>query len=351
MSTSFEPLFSTSNPTTLGLRLIEALQKEPRAAQIIQRGFLCNKTIPEHLPATLLARMQDYPNLALLLKELHASECATGPIEPVPVALGPLLAWASTQSWADAVAWDHLLASWTIALSQKDSLHTIQSVAHALAVFEPTIAILAPDRRSAVLAAWLSHSRLWEIPRWFTPKEVYWHHACLWCSLGLLAEMAPQTQTRSLIEGWHTKVKKSLYSLDIWSQETMVLAILNSTLDDTTKLRAACAGDTEVLLNATVSEKLLKLLPASENSRVNLLAWSTAVGAVKNNGSLRTYLVSEAAQVNNQMVRTYCPQLHTLIQCMVHPRDWAVQGTITGLVREALTFKEHIGLPQDWETT
>lgn len=349
MSTTFKPLFSTSNHATLGLRLIEALQKEPRAAQIIQRGFICNRTIPEHLPATLLARMQDYPHLALLLEELRASECATGLIKSVTVALGPLLAWASTQSWADAVAWNHLLASWPNAFSRKGPLHTVQSIDYALAVFEPTIAMLAPERRATMLAAWLSHSNLWEISHW-SPKEVYGHHARIWCSLGLLAEMAPQTQTSAPMDDWHAKVKTSLYGLDTWHQETMILAILDSTLNDTTKLQAACAGDTEVLLNVAISEKLLQLLPNKEDDRINLLAWSTAAGAAQKSASLRTYMVAEAAQINSQMVREYCPHLHAMLQCMVHPRDWAVQSTIARLMHVVTTSKEALELPLDWET-
>ena len=94
----------------LGARLVAAFEQEP-AAQAILGRVLCLCNVPEDLPATMLAWMRNFPSLHPLREELSRGKSVGGPVPPVAVALGPLLAWASRQEWADEVAWEDLLTA------------------------------------------------------------------------------------------------------------------------------------------------------------------------------------------------------------------------------------------------
>lgn len=336
----------------LGARLVAAFEQKP-AGQDILRRVLCLGNIPEGLPATMLAWMRNYPSLRVLQEELVWCLPAQSPTAPVAVALGPLLAWASNQEWADNIAWSELLRETRRTLGCTTPLNAAIAMDYALRIMQPCFSLLQPERRNTVLDAWLEPSVLWQCPRW-SPKEVYPAMANAWVSLGLLAEMTPCLQgTFSPLLRWHAMVQETLYTLMPWDQTAIIDVLLDSTLSETSKVLAACSGDPEGLDNVLVIDRLRACLPLDEVARISFLAWASPVGSRYKSGSPRTYMVHEASEVNRRMVRTFCPELYGILDCLVLPKDWAEKHKILAHVQtfQAPSSHDALALPMNLEPT
>lgn len=336
---------------TLGSRLTEALEQEPDAQKVLQQ-VLCNADISPRLPNSVLAWMRDYPTLQGLHEELVRQKSDQGPVLATPMALGPLLAWASNQSWADRVAWTHYCAAWPRALCNQGPVHSLAAVEHALQIFRPSIQTLHPARRAFILHSWLQVACLWEDPRWAPDARPYL--ARIWIFLAQWSQLTPPDTTLPVpnaIDRWAAQVKKSLYGMDIWYQQAMVQDFLASDLEGPTIRLAVCSGDPESLNTPHITTQLLALMPAAEADRVAMLPWCVPVGSATPSGSHQTYMVGEACRLNSALVRTYCPVLHGLLDCIVDKNDWADKNKILTLVQSMVsaTAQDSTPLPEQWE--
>ena len=344
----------TSTPEyqlALGARLVAAFEQEP-AAQAILRRVLCLGNVPDDLPATMLAWMRNFPSLHALREELSRGQSQGGPVPPIAVALGPLLAWASRQEWANEISWQELLTATRRRLGCCPPPESVDAMVYALRVFQPMFSTLAPEHRAIVLDTWLEPSALWQLHRW-TKKDIYTEMAKAWVSLGLLAEQTPQRSgspaAPSPLLRWCAMVKKTLYAIMPHEQRHMILVLLDSPLSDKAKALAACAGDTEGLDDPELVRLLAPCLDPDEAVRIGQLAWASPVGSTRKSGSSHTYMLHEAVQVNTRMVQAFCPTLYGMLACVVPNNAWAEKHSIAEHVAAFLApaAQDVLALPMD----
>ena len=341
----------------LGARLVAAFEQESIAQDTLRR-VLCLGTIPKGLPATMLEWMRNFQGLRALHEELAWCLLSQSTITPVAVALGPLLAWASNQDWSDSIEWSELLSETCQTLGRSTPINGVAAMDYTLRVMQPCFPVLHPERRSVVLNAWLQSSALWQCHRW-SPKEVYPLMATAWVQLGLLAEMTPYTPNKPApLQCWKARAKETLYAVMTWEQAAIIDVLLDSPLSNTTKVLAACAGDPESVEDPSIANRLRSCLPIDESRRVDLLPWASPVGSLHKSGSPRTYMVHEAIDVNTRMIRTFCPELHRVLDCLVTPKDWAEKHKILAYVQafrdpfaQDSFAQDSFALPMDLETT
>lgn len=331
------------DPAFLAHRLVEGLEREPQAQAILRR-VLGNADVPSYLPPSVFGWMRRFP----ALKEVHhAMGLLDGEKACVPLALGPLLVWASRQPWHEDVQWEHFLAAWPNAmLIQRRDPHALHTMVLAWQLMKPTWTQLPLEYQRLTMKHWLDNERVaptWE-PPWYT-KDENLIRAQLWSVLMDTAQNMPDPTALNIC---HSAFERSLLSLNTWHQEEMLLHVLASPLDLANKCRLACGVDARVWHDTRIQKVLLSVLPRSEVQRLAMLPWVLPAGWPGKKGRLM-YMQHEAVHANKTTVQNYCPTLYATLVDVVAKEDWLHPTRMRSTVA-LMSAADTLPLPLNWET-
>lgn len=328
-------------PPSLTTRLVQGLEREPRAQAILRR-VLGNAKIPNDLPPSTFGWMTKFPDLASVHADIRK---LNGGVFCASLVLGPALAWSATQPWHKEVEWFHYLKAWplTMLLVRRDH-HALQVMVLAWELMVPLWSQLSPFHQRLALDQWLNNDRVapsWEAP-WFTKDEIP-IRAALWCTLLNTVQGMPNAQ-----DACHAAFAKSLVHSSTWNQEALLLHILACALNPIDKCRIACAADACVLNKLPIQAALLPLLPPNEQERLAMLPWVHAAGWPGKTSRL-TYMNHEAIHANQATVQAYCPVLYASLVNVAAKDDWLHPTRLRATVG-AMNTGDALPLPLNWET-
>ena len=168
--------------------------------------------------------------------------------------------------------------------------------------------------------------------------------ARMFVSLGLLASRLDKQElgNKTVVAHWENHLKTwfapktsdaATVSLD--TAAPVLASILQSPLPSTYKLRAAAAMNEALWLHPLIIEPLREQLPTKESSRLAFLP-------IERNGA-------NARAFNQNLVRTYCPQLNVLLELVAGEDDWSSKGTLRSHVRQMESKQATFELPMEFE--
>lgn len=247
----------------------------------------------------------------------------------------PLLAWGIRQPWAKDISMLSLLDYWSSGLGASTgefsydkclSMIWATHLVRACVEFPET----NPDRVNDLRRNWVdltdANGALWQWTR-MPPEQLPKMYAA-WADVGHIATpsttAAPNllnldTRPVLLEKSWLQLLGRAVKAMPVAQQSTVLVAVLASTLCDTTK-RAAChKAAPQAWLDPTVHAVLRPILSANDRACHQELPW------LRSNATITK---TQSCRINESLANMYCPILAPLCSLLLNAEQWSDRNAV-----------------------